>query len=58
MQSSSDSKVSAYSITRKESNIIMLKTNQFQVTSKEALCDLASKYQLEFITKEERNKVT
>ncbi len=36
----------------------MLKTNQFQVTSKEALCDLASKYQLEFITKEERNKVT
>lgn len=36
----------------------MLKTNQFQVTSKEALCALAFKYQLEVITKEENNKTT
>lgn len=34
----------------------MIKTNQFQVTSKEALQSLASQYSLEVITKEENNK--
>lgn len=36
----------------------MLKTNQFQITSKEAFYAFASKYQLEIYTKEEKNKTT